>query len=302
MQKIWKVTGPIVLSALSILITFIFVQPVACWLDPTFSLFANRGIGKIGITVLVIWHIFLLLFNCDKKLLLDFWQTNFAFFKNLKWLKSFCLYFLIFSTLHVLFLALLYLSGFVIYVPTCLPVVALAKTGHPELISGSIKPVISFALKMFIGIVATFFLAWTEELIFRGTVYKFFVQELSPVVSALLASLVFMLSHNLSNPLALVTSDWKLGAGLFLLGLLLNLIFILTGKLYTGMGVHAGLVFVKVFLRRVPFLVFLAPNTLPFFIDKDLRQSLIVHVAFILADIFLIIKVVKTKKHELPNS
>lgn len=284
MQKIWKVTGPIVLSALSILITFIFVQPIACWFDPTFSLFANRGIGKIGITVLVIWHIFLLLFNCDKKLLSDFWQTNFLFFKNFKWLKPFCLFFLIFSTLHILFLSFLYLTGCVVYVPL------------------DINLNLSFALKMLIGIMATFFLAWTEELIFRGTVYKFFVTELSPVTSALLASLIFMLSHSLSNPLALITIDWKLGAGLFLLGLLLNLIFILTGKLYTGMGAHAGLVFVKVFLRRVPFLAFLAPNALPFFIDKDLRQSLIVHVAFISVDIILIIKVLRTKRLKSSNS
>ena len=281
MQKIWQVTGPILLSALSILITFIFVQPVACWLDPTFSLFANRGIGKIGITVLVMWHIFLLLFNCDKKLLRDFWQTNFLFFKNANWIKPFCLFFSISSALHILFLTLLYFLGCIIYTPV------------------QINYNLSFAIKMLVGVIATFFLAWTEELIFRGTVYKFFVQALSPVTSAVFASLIFMLSHNLSNPLTLVTSDWKLGVGLFLLGLLLNLIFILTGKLYTGMGVHAGLVFVKVFLRRVPFVAFLPPEQLSFFIDKDLRQALCFHLAFILVDIILIIKVIKKQKPTL---
>ena len=299
MQKIWQVTGPILLSVLSIFIAFIFIQPVACWLDPTFSLFANRGIGKIGITVLVIWHIFLLLFNCDKKLLHDFWQTNFLFFKNTNWIKPFCLFFLISGALHVLFLTILYFSGCLIYVPVCHPVVPAVAGGVGwELDSGSI---LSFAIKMLVGIVATFFLAWTEELIFRGTVYKFFVQALSPVTSAVFASIIFMLSHNLSNPLTLVTSDWKLGTGLFLLGLLLNLIFILTGKLYTGMGVHAGLVFVKVFLRRIPFVAFLPATQLPFFIDKDLRQSLFVHLVFILVNIILIIKVIKTQKRDLSN-
>lgn len=279
MQKIWKVTGPIVLSALSLLITFIFVQPIACLLDPTFSLFANRGIGKIGITVLVIWHIFLLLFNCDKKVLSDFWQTNFLFFKDTKWIKSFCLFFLLFSSLHALFLTALYFMGSVVYAPV------------------QISYNLSFAIKMLVGVIATFFLAWTEELIFRGTVYKFFVQELSPVTSAVLASVIFMLSHNLSNPIALVASDWKLGTGLFLLGLLLNLIFILTGKLYTGMGAHAGLVFVKVFLRRIPFVVFLPVEQLPFFVDKDLRQSLIFHLAFVLIDVILIIKILRSQKN-----
>ncbi len=278
MRKIWQVTGPILLSALSILITFIFVQPVACWLDPTFSLLANRGIGKIGITVLVIWHIYLLLFNCDKKLLTDFWQTNFLFFKKMEWIRPFCFFFLISSTFHVLFLIFLYFSGCIIYTPI------------------QMNYNLSFAIKMLVGVVATFFLAWTEELIFRGTVYKFFVQALSPVTSAVFASLIFMLSHNLSNPLALVTVDWKLGVGLFLLGLFLNLIFILTGKLYTGMGVHAGLVFVKVFLRRIPFVAFLPPEQLSFFVDKDLRQSLCFHLAFILFDIILIIKIIKNNK------
>ncbi|KKQ11666.1 MAG: hypothetical protein US22_C0018G0006 [candidate division TM6 bacterium GW2011_GWF2_36_6] len=284
MQKIWQVTGPILLSALSILITFIFVQPVACWLDPTFSLFANRGIGKIGITVLVMWHIFLLLFNCDKKLLYDFWQTNFLFFKKTDWIKPFFLFFIVFSSFHALFLIALYFTGCLIYTPV------------------QINYNLSFAIKMLVGVIATFFLAWTEELIFRGTVYKFFVQALSPITSAVFASLIFMLSHNLSNPLALVTIDWKLGAGLFLLGLLLNLIFILTGKLYTGMGAHAGLVFVKVFLRRIPFVAFLPPEQLSFFIDKDLRQSLCFHLAFILVDIILIIKIIKNQKRNLSNN
>ena len=280
MQKIWQVTGPILLSVLSVFITFIFVQPVACWLDPTFSLFANRGIGKIGITVLVMWHIFLLLFNCDKKLLRDFWQTNFLFLKKTGWIKQFGLFFLFFSSLHVLFLLSLYFTGCLIYTPV------------------QINYNLSFAIKMLIGVIATFFLAWTEELIFRGTVYKFFVQALSPISSALFASLIFMLSHNLSNPLALMTSDWKLGLGLFLLGLLLNLIFILTGKLYTGMGAHAGLVFVKVFLRRVPFVAFLPATQLPFFIDKDLRQSLFVHLVFFFVNIILIIKIIKNQKRD----
>ncbi len=273
MQQIWKVTGPIVLSALSLFLTFIFVQPVACLLDPTFSLFSNRGIGKIGITVLVIWHIFLLLFNCEKKLLQDFWQTNFLFFKDTKWIKPFGVFFLSFSFLHALFLAALYVFGYVVYSPVVLQIN------------------VSFVIKMFLSLIAPFFVAWTEELIFRGTVYKFFVQELSSITSALLASLIFMLAHNLSNPLALVTSDWQLGVGLFLLGLFLNLIFIITGKLYTGMGAHAGLVFVKVFLRRVPFLVFLDASQLPFFINQDLRQSLLFHLFFLIIDIILIVRI-----------
>lgn len=272
MQKIWKVIGPIALSALSIFISVLILQPIACWLNPTFSLLANRGIGKIGITVLVIWHIILLLITGRKLALNDFLQTNLLFFKNREWVGLFFKLFGIFAALHAFFLTLLVFAGYADIVPVSVN------------INGS------FLFKIFLGFVATFFLAWTEELIFRGTVYKIFATEFCPLVSALAASAIFMLAHNLTNPLALVTYDWKLGFGLFLLGLLLNLVFIISGKLYTGMGIHAGLVFIKVLLRRVPLLAFAAPEILPFFIDKDLRQSILVHIIFIAVNLIVILK------------
>lgn len=272
MQKIWKVIGPIVLSALSIFISVLILQPIACWLNPTFSLLANRGIGKIGITVLVIWHILLLLATNSKLVLNDFLKTNLLFFKRKNWVAPFLKFFGIFAALHAAFLAILVFAG------------------YADVVAVQTKFNCSFLLKILLGFVATFFLAWTEELIFRGTVYKIFATELCPLTSALAASTIFMMAHNLTNPLALVTYDWKLGAGLFLLGLLLNLVFIITGKLYTGMGIHAGLVFVKVFLRRVPFLAFAAPEMLPFFMNKDLRQSILVHIIFIVANLFLIFR------------
>jgi membrane protease YdiL (CAAX protease family) len=114
-------------------------------------------------------------------------------------------------------------------------------------------------------------LAWTEELIFRGTIFPYFEQFYSTIPSIVLTSLIFMLVHNLKNPLMLLSCDWKLGLGLFLLGVLLNQIFVITRKLYAGMGVHAGLVFVKVVLRRIPFL-----SSVP-----DLRQSYLVHILFL---------------------
>lgn len=272
MQKLWKVVGPVVLSALSIFITILLIQPIALWLDPTFNLLANRGIGKIGITVLVIWHILILLLTQSKAAVADFLQTNLMFFKNGKWIKTFLKFFALFALLHVIFLSAMLLFGYANIVPI------------------TINFNFSLITKIMIGFVATFFLAWTEELIFRGTVYKIFASELSPFVSAIAASIIFTLAHNLTNPLALLTTDYKLGLGLFLLGLLLNVVFIITDKLYTNMGIHAGLVFVKVFLRKVPFITFLSPGLLPFFINNDLRQSMLVHVLFATANVFLIFK------------
>jgi membrane protease YdiL (CAAX protease family) len=132
---------------------------------------------------------------------------------------------------------------------------------------------------LLLGFVATFFLAWSEEAIFRGTLYPFLCRSFNPWAGMIATSFIFSLAHNLHNPLGLLTTEWRLGLGLFLLGLLLNTVFALSNKLYVSMGIHAGLVFVKVILRRIP-LITLAP-TLPWYLHADLRQSTITHLLFI---------------------
>ena len=112
MQHRWlKSLGPILLSALSIFISFLIIQPIACFLDPSFSLFANKGIGKIGITILVLIHIFCLLFTAPKTIWNSFIKTNFSFFLSRVWLKKFFLFFLVFFTLHAVFLSAFLLTG-----------------------------------------------------------------------------------------------------------------------------------------------------------------------------------------------
>jgi len=196
-------------------------------------------------------------------------MANFLFFKKKNWIKTFFKYFIIFFSFHVLLLVIFYYSDFLFYNP-------LWGTLNSKLI-----------LRTLFGFVATFFLAWTEELIFRGTLYPFFRQNLKPIGSLLLTSLIFMLVHDLNNPLNLVTKNWDLGLGLFLLGIILNLIFIGTKKLYTSMGSHAGLVFVKVILRRAPIVLFLPPKLLPFWVNRDLRMSLLTHLLFTITIVIL---------------
>lgn len=255
------VMGPIILSALSLFISFCLLQPLALWLDPSFSLLANRGVGKIAFTIMVLLHIILLLATTSKKLLKSFLETNLYFVRSTSWLAPFFLYFFIFAGLHALMLAALWLPGIVYFVPEALHLIP-SKLGNLGL-----------------AFIATFFLAWTEEAIFRGALFTVLRQKLAPLTSIILTSLIFSLAHDLTNPLTLVTTDWKLGLGLFLLGMFLNLLFFLSDKLYIGMGAHAGLVFVKVFLRRIPFVSY-APE-LPWWFDIDLRQSLLTHVLFL---------------------
>ena len=271
-KKIIRSIGPIILSAFSIIITFLIIQPLALFLDPNFNLLSSRDIGKIAFMVLVIFQIILFLTTLSSKFMKNFWQTNVYFFKEKDFLKKFFSYFMLFFSLHALLLYIFYLSGFTIF----------------NEFWG--KLTLGIAFKVLFGFVATFFLAWTEELIFRGTLFPYFEQTFSTFSSMLLTSLIFMFVHDLRNPLNLITKNWQLGLGLFLLGVLLNLIFINTKKLYTNMGAHAGIVFVKVFLRKIPFIIFLSSDALPAYINFDLRKSYVVHFLFLFAIIIFIFK------------
>lgn len=251
--------GPIVLSALSLFLSFIILQPFALFLSPTFNLLASRGIGKVAFVTMAIYQILLLLSTQSPLFLQNFFKRNLFFFAKAqpsvkeKWLSSFSFLFIIFFCFHSLILLLFYGLGIIAYNPYWGTITA------------------GLLGKTLFGLFVVFMLAWTEELIFRGTLFPYFEQYYATIPSLFLTSLIFMLVHNLRNPLALITTDWKLGLGLFLLGVLLNQVFAITRKLYTGMGIHAGLVFVKVIIRRAPFL-----TNVP-----DLRQSHLVHILFI---------------------
>ncbi len=276
--RFFRAIGPIVLSALSLLISFCLLQPIACWFDPTFSLLANRGVGKVVFTIMILLHIMLLVTTASRAYRTTFWQTNISFLGTVGWIKQFFMFFSAFFVLHSLILA------FVCY------------TDNAVFIQETLSRIVSKSGSLIWGFVATFFLAWTEEVIFRGTLFTFLAQKLPVITSALITSLIFALAHNLTNPLMLITQDWRLGLGLFLLGMLLNTVFAITNKLYIGMGIHAGLVFVKVVLRRIPCITYVP--TLAWWIDIDLRQSLFVHFLFLLTIITLILVYQKQLRHK----
>jgi membrane protease YdiL (CAAX protease family) len=258
MKKLCTCVGPIILSALSLFTSFAVLHPLAIYLGPEFNLLASRGIGKVAFISMVIFQILLFLSVQPKIFLQKFLDRTVFFFIKERWLWIFSYFFISFFSLHWLILLLFYKLGYV----------------TPITDWGTINFAVIY--KTLFGLFVVFMLAWTEELIFRGTIYPYFAQFYKIVPSLLVTSLIFMIVHNLANPLALITYDWKLGLGLFLLGVLLNQIFVITKKFYAGMGIHAGLVFVKIVLRRARFLTF-----------TDLRQSHIVHVLFIFTILFL---------------
>ncbi len=252
--------GPIAISALSLCISFHCLQPLALTCDPTFSLLAGRGIGKIALILMVLVHCGLLVASMRQSLARRWCAINVQFFGATTWLRSFAGMFLLFALLHA---AMLVAAS----QPHCITIDSQALTLIPSKLGS-----------LFFGLVTVFFLAWTEELIFRGTIFFILSQRLSVMSSMLITSGIFALSHNLINPLAMVISQWRLGLGLFLLGLFLNTLFVATGTLAYSMGAHAGLVYIKVILRRIPLIAY--TQEAPWWFNADLRQCLVVQALF----------------------
>ncbi len=271
-----KIAGPVVLSAFSLFLLFWIIQPLALFLDPTFSLLANKGIGKIGMVTMVLIHILLIASTASKDFFATWKEKNFVFISKRNWLSPFLTYFCLFAFFHCIVLFGFCISKQLIFDPS------------------AFLRITSQSMSLFIGFIATFFLAWTEEVIFRGTLYPYVSQYISKFWAILFSSLIFCLAHNLTNPIALVTSTWRLGLGLFLLGTLLNLIFAITNTLYMGMGAHAGLVFIKVFLRRIPAVIPIISTTTPWWFSPDLREAFPVHILFI-----IIISCLVLQNHEM---
>lgn len=267
--RLWNVIGPVILSAFSLFVSFHILQPLALALDPTFTLLANRSVGKISFTILVIAHIAWLMTTLPYATCAQWIRTNVAFLGSRRWLTPFFLTFACFFAFHWIVIG------------------ASVALGHATVDWQALSLIGPKSLSLLMGFVATFFLALTEEAIFRGTIYPILRQSFSPLASITGTSLIFSLAHSITNPLLLVTDDFALGLGLFLLGFMLNIIFASQNNLYIGMGAHAGLVYVKVFLRRIP-LIHLSTN-LPWYIHEDLRQSTAVHSIFILVIVSLII-------------
>lgn len=261
--------GPILLSALSLFASFHLIQMIGAFLFPSFELLASRGLEKIAFSTMVLLQIFM--FGTTQSFLFfsKFLHICVTFCIRSRWHYKTALFFSIFFIVHSLLFALFYFTGYVTYIPDW----------------GIFTP--SLVLRILFGFFVTFLLAWSEELIFRGMIYMHFVRYMRPITSILATSLIFMFSHDITNPINLITTSWELGLGLFLLGFFLNIIFCYTEKLYIGMGIHMGLVAVKVVMRRIPFLIFAPEVQWAWWVHKDLRQSHLIHILFIIVIIGL---------------
>jgi membrane protease YdiL (CAAX protease family) len=119
---------------------------------------------------------------------------------------------------------------------------------------------------VFTALLAGLMISLLEEAIFRGMVLRMFYTALKPLPAVLLSALVFAAVHfkHVPNEVGmpfnifsgfhvaayqsvsfLLTSDIVEFINLFLVGLVLNLVFLKTGSLVGCMGLHAGWVLVS---------------------------------------------------------
>lgn len=270
-QKI-SLVGPMFFSVLSFFLSGIVIQTILTYFDSNINLLATgSGIGKIILITLAIAHILLLVPTQSSKFIKTWKKINLLFIKNRHWIAPFFSMFTLFFLIHCTILGVSLWLNQVNYNPQWIEAVTLSRMGSVAL-----------------GFFATFLLAWHEELIFRGTLFVYFAQQINPLACIILTSSIFTATHNLANPLILITEQWRLGLGLFLLGIVLNLAFFISQTLYVPMGIHAGLVFVKVVLRRIPFFDHLTPQQWAWWFDQDLRKSFLVHGLFTLIILVLI--------------
>jgi len=94
-------------------------------------------------------------------------------------------------------------------------------------------------------VLGSIFIAFFEEIVFRGVLFQTLLDDCSKVVSAVVSSVIYSLVHFI-RPLLTQPEDLAFfpteATGLFLFGLLLCYAYLRTHSLYLSMGIHGAFV------------------------------------------------------------
>lgn len=269
-QKVFIRIRPVVVSALFLFFSSVLTQFCLSSVLPSFDILASKDLGKIIFTLLVFVALWIFVMQQSLPFRRAWHARNFIFLSSRQGIGIFARCFGCFFALHAFLLAVFYVCG--------------VAQLHP---GGAVS--LKVMGQLLFGFGATFMLAYTEEVMFRGTVFPYLVQFMRPIVAVFFTALAFMTVHFLPNPVAQLWRDPAIALGLFLLGFMLNLIFIAGGTMYANIGAHAGLVFVKVILRKIRFLTIAPAVSLPWFLHDDLRQAPLVYLLFVCVIVGLIV-------------
>ncbi len=268
-----QAVGPLFLTALSFLL-FSWGADVAgkFFISPNWNILASRGFAKILFTLISLSHLGFFLFLDGRTSFPFFARRNMIFYFPPSWFSRYMRWWTIFFSLHLLVLLFFIVLGD-------------ASLNYNFITSRTFPFLFCYFLG---GCLATFFLALTEEIIFRGSIFPYVRQYASPLTALFITSFIFSACHGLPRPDLFLWNEPQVAIGLFLFGCLLNAIYLCMGRLYYSMAAHAGMVSVKVLMRKIPFITF--SSTSHWWVHPDGRQAFIIHILFCFAFLFFIFR------------
>ncbi len=146
---------------------------------------------------------------------------------------------------------------------------------------------------------SAFGIATTEEILFRGFFLQTLLKDLPKWPAIIITGILFVLFHDLAN----VSHFWTvpkhmmLAGGLFCLSMLLCFAYLKSGSLYLPIAIHSGLVFGKVFFRKMKIIEILDPNSYVWAIDGDARRGFMSWLLF-LSGIFILKYLISNPKKQ----
>lgn len=157
-------------------------------------------------------------------------------------------------------------------------------------------------LTAFFTAFSAFTIALTEEILFRGFFLQTMLKDMPKWFAVIITGVIFVLFHDLAH----VESFWTeprqmmLAGGLFSLNVLLCVAYLKSKTLFLPIGIHAGLVFAKIFFRRMKMMYAIEPaNSYLFGLEGDARRGFLAWLLFLSG--ILILNFLITNR-ELKNS
>ena len=147
-----------------------------------------------------------------------------------------------------------------------------------------IKWSIPLMITAFFTAFSAFGIALTEEILFRGFFLQTMLKDFPKWTAVVITSVFFIFFHDLANPFSFFTEprQMMLAGGLFSLSILLCMAYLKSGTLFLPIGIHSGLVFGKIFFRRMKMMYAVEPaNSYIFGLEGDARRGFLAWIFFL---------------------
>ena len=152
--------------------------------------------------------------------------------------------------------------------------------------------VVEFEFKFKLArIISAFFIAFsafgialTEEILFRGFFLQTLLKDLPKWVAVVVTGMIFVVFHDLAHPLSFFQElrQMMLAGGIFSLNILLCAAYLKSKTLFLPIGIHSGLVFAKIFFRKMKMMYAVGPaNSYLFGLEGDARRGILAWIFFI---------------------